>query len=66
MAETELEFLALRHPQHESLARFHISNQSLSLQRAEEAKAIGNDDEAITAYILGDHHENVSLCLCLS
>jgi hypothetical protein len=59
LSQTELEFFALKHSQHDFMARFQITNQAQSLQRAEEAKAIGHDDEAIVAFILGDDHENV-------
>lgn len=49
-----------RHSQHESMAKFHIVDRDISLKKADEAKAIGHDDEAIVAYLLGGDHTNVS------
>ena len=49
-----------RHWRHCSMAQFHITDKQSSLQRADEAKAIGRDDESIVAYILGGDQNSVS------
>jgi hypothetical protein len=49
-----------RHWQHESMAQFHLTDKPSSLQKADEAKAIGHDDEAIIAYLLGGDQSSVS------
>lgn len=41
------------------MAQFHLKDKQVSLRNAEEAKAIGHDDEAITAYLLGGDHNSV-------
>lgn len=49
-----------RHWRHGSMAQFHMTDKQSSLQKADEAKAIGHDDESIVAYILGGDQNNVS------